>query len=641
MGPVHRFAAILAIVLVLTARIASAQPVEVPSPSPAPVELPPAGLIPASVSIDVTGSPATDADVLDVQIRAALTRRIRPTLRPGAAIAYGPIVPWPLLPLATGSSMAVNVTTTIDADAGAPVTGVTTVNIFNVPLPSDKPRVLFLSDDPEYFQTEGVVFRGDVAAGRPARLYYYHSDIGLPRDLDVVLSSTVRARVQLIASAAGPDLDVMSVGHTVSRDILRFEQADEGIVVEVEPGAPVVVRHGLLLQGEVVAGAVDVRVVSGGPVTVSVLASPAGSRPDALLAGPRVPFDGHRRHGTFDLDGFGSSPSRTRSAAPTWRRSTADGRRPFATWTRTTPGRDFGDYGALHQIAFTLVNPGDAPQSVYLYEKPLGGPVRSSFVIDGQLKEVGCARLSQPYWVTTYQLPPHFTGVSTIVTMTDGWLVLSARAGRDHDAAADLHPARRLTGRLLPQPAAVRRSDAAAQHTERRWCGTRTAPSAAGDGSDDEQRLGARRDRGGQRRVRRVVGQILLAGEEPHERPALLRDVIADRAAQHRIAGLERVEHRALRRPAVDVELHLAVDARASVRRWAGSTTRIMAGSALRRRARPEGRGRSAPNCRRRRARRRPGRRSCRSRCRTSRASRRPSRRAARSHSSRAAAGRW
>ena len=59
-----------------------------------------------------------------------------------------------------------------------------------------------------------------------------------------------------------------------------------------------------------------------------------------------------------------------------------------------------------------------------------------------------------------------------------------------------------------------------------------------------------------------LVGQILLAGEEPHERPALLRDVVADRPAQHRIAGLERVEDRALRGRTLDVELHLAVDAR-------------------------------------------------------------------------------
>src|SRR6267378_1510951 len=85
-------------------------------------------------------------------------------------------------------------------------------------------------------------------------------------------------------------------------------------------------------------------------------------------------------------------------------------------------------------------------------------------------------------------------------------------------------------------------------------------PLAASHGPDDQQRLGARRDRVGERGIRRLVGQIRLAGEQPHERPALLRDVVADRPAQHRVAGLERVEDRALRGHTLDVELHLAVD---------------------------------------------------------------------------------
>ena len=54
--------------------------------------------------------------------------------------------------------------------------------------------------------------------------------------------------------------------------------------------------------------------------------------------------------------------------------------------------------------------------------------------------------------------------------------------------------------------------------------------SAAGHGPDDQERLGAPNHRLGQRRVGRLVGQVLLAGEEPQERPALLRDVVADRA---------------------------------------------------------------------------------------------------------------
>ena len=87
-------------------------------------------------------------------------------------------------------------------------------------------------------------------------------------------------------------------------------------------------------------------------------------------------------------------------------------------------------------------------------------------------------------------------------------------------------------------------------------------PLAAGYGPNDQKRLSPGRDRFGQWGVRRLMGQILLAGEEPQERPALLGDLVADRPAQHGIAGLERVEDRALRHLTFDVELHLAADAR-------------------------------------------------------------------------------
>lgn len=392
-----------------------------PSASASAAPLPPAGVIPANLTLDVTGAPAAEADVVDAQMRAALDRAIRPTLRPGAALLYGPIAPWPLLPVASGTRTAVGVTVTIEGGGtSATVTGMTTVTIDNVVVPPVQPTVLFLSDDPEYVQTDGLVSRAEATPGRPARLYYYHSDIGVPRDLDVVLTAAAPSRVQLIASAAGPDLDVLSVGHAVTRDFLRYRQANEGAVLDVVPGKPVDVRHSLILQGELVAGAVDLHVLSGGPVNASVVAAPAGSSPDVFLSGPRVPFDGHRRHGVFALDGFGA-------IAQTY---TVGGPDVAVQYGGKTPtprnlepadgGRDYGDYGVVHRITFTLANPTDAPQLVYLYEKPLGGPVRSTFVVDGRFRELGCVRLPQPYWITTYQVPAHWTGASTTLTMTDG-----------------------------------------------------------------------------------------------------------------------------------------------------------------------------------------------------------------------------
>jgi hypothetical protein len=404
----------------LLAGQALAQP-ETPAPYPAPSEpLPAAGAIPSSISLDVTGSPAADPDVLGAQIRSALDRAIRPNLRPGSGVRYGPIVPWPLLPLPSGTRAAVNVTVTIAGDATtAPVSGVTMVVLNGVVVPPAPPRVLFLSDDPEYLQSEGLVFRGTVTPERAARLYYYHSDAGVPRDLDVVLTATVRSRVQLIESAAGPDLDVMSVGHTVTRDLLRFEQGNEGIVVDVEPGRPFVLRHGLLLQGEVLAGAVDVHVLNGA-VGVNVVASPAGGRPEPYLSGPRVAFDGHNRHGVFDLDGFGALAQSYTAGGP-------DAAVRYGARVPTPrnmdpadPGRDYGDYGVVHRITFTLLNPTDTPSTIYLYEKPAGGPVRSTFIVDGQMREIGCVRMQQPYWVATYQLPAHSASASTTLTMTDG-----------------------------------------------------------------------------------------------------------------------------------------------------------------------------------------------------------------------------
>jgi hypothetical protein len=57
------------------------------------------------------------------------------------------------------------------------------------------------------------------------------------------------------------------------------------------------------------------------------------------------------------------------------------------------------------------------------------------------------------------------------------------------------------------------------------------------------------------------VGQILLTGEESHERSAPLRDVVTERPAQHRIAGFESIEDGALCHRTLDVQLYFAVDA--------------------------------------------------------------------------------
>jgi hypothetical protein len=380
--------------------------------------LPVAGVIPATIGLTVTGSPA-DGAFLYAQICAALDRAIRPTLHAGASIHFGSVVPWPLLPLAPGSRAAATVGVTLDGgNDSESVDGFTQVVLENDAIPAVTPSVLFLSDDPEYLPSEGLVFGGRVDAGRSVRLYYYHSDVGIPRDLDVVLTAAVPTRVHITESGAGPDLDVMSVGHTVSKELPLLESRNEGVIVDLTPGVPFILRHELIFADEVVAGAVDLHPLGGGPVQLSVVSSLAGGRPETYLAGPRLPYDGHNRHGIFSLDGYGELASTF----------TAGGPDVAVKYGHTSPpnvdpadtGRDFGAYGVVQRITFKLVNPTDVPHLVYLYEKPLGGSVRSTFFVDGQLREVGCARLEQPYWFMSYILPPHSVSATTTRTMTDG-----------------------------------------------------------------------------------------------------------------------------------------------------------------------------------------------------------------------------
>ena len=54
--------------------------------------------------------------------------------------------------------------------------------------------------------------------------------------------------------------------------------------------------------------------------------------------------------------------------------------------------------------------------------------------------------------------------------------------------------------------------------------------------------------------------QILLAGKESQKRTPLFRDVIADRALQHRKRRLHRVQHRPLRYRAFHLNFHFAPD---------------------------------------------------------------------------------
>ena len=379
-----------------------------------------AGTIVGATALRVTGNPA-DPAWLTRQVSnwvARLTQAL-----PGAQTTVGYVAP-PAAPLAPGAQIQFAVPVQIVSADGRyfDQTGSTVVNVQNVPADPFVPALLFYDDDPEHITQDGVLFRGTVTAAEPTSLYYYHDNASDPRRIVVALAANSQdpTSVQLIDAPGGPNIDVMQVGHAVTRDFLLRKPRGEGTIVDLSQDEPFTLRDATMSARQGVAGNVDLRILSGGPVTVTVLAVSPGIDPRTLIAQPVMPGDGHHRTGIFRLTGFGADTLNYSAGSDDAKLAIGD-RQPTPPSTDPNAlGHDYGDYGVMHTIDVNLTNPADAPATAYLYFRPLAGIARASFLVDGSLNELGCVRQPVPYQISAFSLAPRATSRAVIQTMTDG-----------------------------------------------------------------------------------------------------------------------------------------------------------------------------------------------------------------------------
>ncbi len=382
--------------------------------------VPPAGVVPPRVTLTITGRPA-EAGFLADRVRDALDRAIRPALQPNALLQYGALYP---APQALGAGFETTYTvpvTIVGGPESASVSGLATIDVDDLDAPLFVPRALYFDDDPETIAGDGVLFRRTVEAQHNARFFYYHENTLDPRRLVVVLSSAKRSsRVALIDAPAGPDADVMNVGQTVSRSFLQAKPRNEGLVVDLAPGTTFVQRDATLAPGQVISAALDLRVLAGGTVTITALVIPPDADPSSYLEAAQLAGDGHSRHGAFALDGIEEKIVAYTLGGP-------DASTVYGARGRMPPnldpgdsGRDLGDYGVLQRITFDVDNPSARVGTLYLYEKPLGGGVRSVFLVDGTVIELGCARLPNRYEIARFQIAPHAGTELYLWSMTSG-----------------------------------------------------------------------------------------------------------------------------------------------------------------------------------------------------------------------------
>ncbi len=379
-----------------------------------------AGTIVPQTTLQVTGAPA-DPGWLTQEVQSLVTRVTQAL--PGTQTTIGHVAE-PVAPLAPGAQTQFSIPVQITDPTGATFdqSGTTVVNVQNLSVDPFAPPLLFYDDDPEHVSADGAIFRGTVAAAQAIRLYYYHDATTDPRRIAVVLTNASQdpASLQVIDATVGPNGDVMHVGDAATRQFLLNKSRGEGIVVNLQQNQPYVLQNLPLPPRQLVAGTIDLRVLSGGPAGITVVAYSEGVDPVSLLNGPLLPGDGHHRTGVFSISGFGSDTLAFTAGGSDPKVVIGDREPTPSSVDPNAAGHDYGDYGVTHTIDVTLANPGDAAVPAYLYFKPLAGIARATFLVDGNVVQLGCVRVAQPYEVAAYNVGPHQTLRSYVQTMTDG-----------------------------------------------------------------------------------------------------------------------------------------------------------------------------------------------------------------------------
>lgn len=376
-----------------------------------------AGIIASSATLQITGDPAS-ADFIREQASLLAKKLAQP--RTGATVVATPDLVKYSGTVHQDDVTSVDVPVLIQGNSYFSVEGTTHVRVENVAAPRIAPNLLMVSDFPEKLTENGLLFTADLASDTPSRFLYFHYNPPGQPDRRIVLraenSSAEPATVQFISGPGGPTPNEMEVGHTADKLFLvRLLQNEGRLIVIPAKSSLNLVEHDIP-PGNISANLLQLRVLDGGSVHLTLFAQNASSDPQEPLTSSEL-LVGAAKHarGVYRLPEF--------HFARRW--STTDpylelpiGQIPVPN---TIEGEALsGDYGVLQSFVITVQNPQHTPQAIAIYENPRGGSATGTYVIDGVLVQSHQVPAFSRYKIRQYVVPAKGFVRVTIVTMAEG-----------------------------------------------------------------------------------------------------------------------------------------------------------------------------------------------------------------------------
>ncbi|HKU67805.1 MAG TPA: pilus assembly protein N-terminal domain-containing protein [Candidatus Baltobacteraceae bacterium] len=375
-----------------------------------------AGTIADTASIRITGDPASPQFVKERAVAAAVSLA---QARSGAQIVATADQVRFSAPLAQDDIATLDVPVLIQGEQYFSVDGVTHVRVENMAAPKITPDSLTVSDYPEKLTENGVLFASDLKRTAPTRFLYFHYNPPGEPDRRIVLRAQNRssepAVVQFITGAGGPDPNEMLAGHTATYTFLKRLVQNEGQVIVIPGNGTLNLVEQPLPAKNVVCNLLQLRVLSGSTVHLTLFAQNASSSPDEALSSTEL-LEGDHPHarGEYKIPEFHYSTL--------W--NTTDqylelqlGHIPLPNLMQ---GQALaGDYGVLQSFVIKVQNPTNRPQPIAIYENPRGGRATGTYLIDGVLIQSHQVPPFSRYKVRQYVVPARGFVRVTIETIPD------------------------------------------------------------------------------------------------------------------------------------------------------------------------------------------------------------------------------